>query len=183
MTYTFKRRRVVQGGFAFLALGIVVYVVAVSWFFIPAHAWPVKALLIALGLGLSLTLPGIFVDTFSPGPILTISAEGMRYLPFSRETIPWVAVRTVTLTRGYSHARGSSDNYRFKLMDGVSFTVDDPKRFPVPPGGVRSNAIAISIMPMTVDAAPDAIIAAIRASWPSGDIREVNAAPADATLH
>lgn len=182
MTYTFKRRRLMQGCFAFLALGIVVYVVAASWFFISAQMWPIKLLLIALGLGFSLTLPGIFADTFSPGPILTISTEGIRYLPFSRETVPWAAVRTVTLTRGYSHARGSNDYYRFKLMDGVSFTVDDPKRFPVPPGGMRANSIAISIMPISVDASPDAIIEAIRACWPSGDVREVNAAPSDATL-
>ena len=183
MIYAFKRRRVVQGCFAFFALGIIVYVVAISWFFIAAEAWPVKVLLIALGLAFSLTLPGIFADTFSPGPILTISAEGIRYLPFSRETVPWSAVREVTLTRGYSHARGSSDYYRFKLMNGVSFAVHDPKRFPVPPGGVRADKIAISIMPMTIDASAEAIVDAIRASWPGGTIREVNAAPSNATLH
>lgn len=183
MIYTFKRRRAVQGCFAFFALGIIVYVVAISWFFIPAEAWPVKALLVALGLGLSLTLPGIFADTFSPGPILTVSAEGIRYQPFSRETVPWSAVREVILTRGYSHARGSSDYYRFKLMDGVSFAVHDPTRFSVPPGGMRANNIAISIMAITVDASAEAIVEAIRACWPGGNIREVNAAPADATLH
>lgn len=183
MIYAFKRRRVVQGCFAFFALGIIVYVVAISWFFIAAEAWPVKVLLIALGLAFSLTLPGIFADTFSPGPILTISAEGIRYLPFSRETVPWSAVREVTLTRGYSHARGSSDYYRFKLMDGVSFVVNDPKRFPVPPGGLRSDNIAISIMPTAVNASPEAIIEAVRASWRGGDIREVDTAPPGATLH
>lgn len=183
MIYTFKRRRVVQGCFAFFALGIIVYVIAISWFFVAGYAWPVKFLLIASALALSLTLPGIFADTFSPGPILTISIEGIRYLPFSRETVPWSAVREVTLTRGYSHARGSSDYYRFKLMDSVSFAVHDPKRFPVPPGGVRADKIAISIMPITVDGSPEAIVAAIRACWPSGNIREVDGAPADATLH
>ncbi|MBX3429361.1 MAG: hypothetical protein KF779_07255 [Hyphomonadaceae bacterium] len=183
MIYAFQRRRIVQGCFALFALSFIICFVAVAWLAIPAEAWPLKALFIVGGLALSLALPGILADTFAPGPILTISADGICYLPFSRQTVPWPAVRTVTLTRGYSHAQGSNDYYRFKLMDGVSFVVDDPKRFPAPPGGLRANTVAISIVPMTVDASPDAIVAAIRASWPSGDIREVSAAPADATLH
>lgn len=146
--------------------------------------WPLKWLFIILtGSMLFGLIPGIAIDVLSPGPILTISIEGIRYLPFSRETVPWSAVRSVTLTRGYLHARGSSNYYRFKLMDGVSFVVDDPKRFPVPPGGMRANNIAISIMPTAVDASPEAIIEAVRASSAGGDIREVDTAPPDASLH
>ncbi len=184
MIYAFQRRRGLQGCFIIFAIAILGWAAGFSWFAIPAQMWPLKWLFIILaGSMLAGVIPGMVSDTLSPGPILTISTEGICYLPFSRETVPWSAVRSVTLTRAYSHARGSSDYYRFKLMDGVSFVVDDPKRFPVPPGGMRANNIAISIMPTAVDASPDAIIEAVRASWPGGDIREVDTAPPDATLH
>ncbi|MEQ1492202.1 MAG: hypothetical protein ABL932_16790 [Terricaulis sp.] len=184
MIYAFKRRRLLQICFVLFAIAILAWVAGFSWFIIPAEMWPLKWLFIILaGSMLFGAMPGMVIDVFSPGPILTISIEGIRYLPFSRETVPWSAVRSVTLTRAYSHARGSSDYYRFKLMDGVSFVVDDPKRFPVPPGGLRSDNIAISIMPTAVSAAPEAIIEAVRASWRGGDIREVDTAPPGATLH
>lgn len=184
MIYAFKRRRLLQGCFVVFAIAILVWVAGFSWFVIPDQMWPVKWLFIVLaGSMLFGAVPGMVLDVLSPGPILTISIEGIRYLPFSGETVPWTAVRSVALTRAYSHARGSSDYYRFKLMDGVSFVVDDPKRFPVPPGGIRANNVAISIMPTAVDASPEAILEAVRASWPGGDIREVDTAPPDATLH
>lgn len=184
MIYAFQRRRSLQGCFIIFAIAILVWVTGFSWFVIPAEMWPLKWLFIILaGSMLVGVIPGMVIDVLSPGPILTISGEGIRYLPFSRETVPWLAVRSVTLTRAYSHTRGSSDYYRFKWMDGVSFVVDDPKRFSVPPGGMRSNTVAISIMPTAVNASPDAIIEAVRTCWPGGDIREVNSAPPGATLH
>lgn len=182
MTYTFKRRRWLQGCFSFFALGIIVYVVCFSWFVIPPELWPLKAFFIVLGLGFGVALPAIFIDTFSGGPILTISIEGIRYLSFSRETVPWSAIRNVTLTRAYSHQRGSSDYYRFKLGDAVSFTVDDPTRFPPPRAWFRINEATVPILPASVSASPQEIIDAVRACW-TGVVREVDDAPSDATLH
>lgn len=183
MIYEFKRRRVLQAGLAFLAAGIVGAHVAFDLFAIPPDLWVAKALLLIPAVALACFIPGIFIDTFAPGPILKISTEGLRYLPFSRETVPWSSVRNVTLTRGYAHQRGSNEYYRFKLGDGVSFAVEDPKRFPAPPGSVRANTVPISIMPISVQASPQAIIDAVRACWPDGDIREIDAAPPGVTLH
>lgn len=136
MIYAFQRRRSLQGCFIIFAIAILVWVTGFSWFVIPAEMWPLKWLFIILaGSMLVGVIPGMVIDVLSPGPILTISGEGIRYLPFSRETVPWLAVRSVTLTRAYSHTRGSSDYYRFKWMDGVSFVVDDPKRSPCRPAG------------------------------------------------
>lgn len=182
MTYTFKRRRLLQGFLAFVAVGIVGGVIAVALLAIPWAFWWLKLVLLVPAGALAFLLPGLFTDAFSSGPVLTISADGIRYLPFSRETVPWSAVANVTLTRGYSHSRGASDYRRFKLMDGVSFVVIDPKRFPVPPGGVRADSIPVNIMAAAVQASAQEIMAAMRACWSGGDIREVDGIPAGATL-
>lgn len=182
MTYTFKRRRGLQGFGAFAAAGIVGGVGAVSLLAIPASLWWLKLVLLTPTVALALLIPGLFIDAFSPGPILTIGSDGIRYLPFSRETVPWSAVSNVTLTRGYSHARGSSDYYRFKLMDGVTFAGSDPSRFATPPGGLRAPNPVI-IMATSVRASPQEIMDAVRACWPGGDIREVDGVPAGSTLH
>lgn len=177
MIYAFKRRRVLQGCLAFVAIAILGGFLAACWFGIPADFWPLKALASLPALALGLTLPGIFGDAFAPGPILVISTEGLLYLPFSRETAPWSAIRNVTLTRAYSHTRGTSEYFRFKLMDGVTFVVADPKRFPVPPGGIRLNSRPIRIMTASVQASPQEIIDAVRACWRGGEIREVDDIP------
>lgn len=182
MIYTFKRRRLLQGCGAVAAVGIVGGVIAVALLAIPWTFWWLKLVLIIPAGALAFLIPGIFGDAFSLGPILTISAEGIRYLPFSRETVPWSAVANLTLTRGYSHSRGASDYRRLELMDGVSFVVTDPARFPAPPGGVRADNIPVSIMAASVQASPQEILDAVRACWSGGDIREVDGIPAGATL-
>lgn len=182
MVHEFKRRRMLTIFFALLATAIIGGHLAFDILVIPNTLWPLKLLLGAPALVFAALLPGIYLDALAPGPVLTISAEGIRYLPFSRETVPWTAVHSVTLKRGYSHQRGANDYYRFKLMDGISFVVSEPERFPVPPLGVRANNIPVSIMRTSVQASPDQIADAVRACW-NGSVEVVNDAPSDATLH
>lgn len=163
MTYSFNRRRRVQAcmgaamlllASAFVGVGAIFPVLVVSIFAI------LFGLLVAV-LALSLLL-----DVFAPNPILTVSAQGLYFLPFSPMTVPWSEITSVTVSHGYYY--NSSGVTGPDGKSGVSYAIRDPSAFPKR-GGISGVARATmsgnTVMLNTatlIDASGAAILAAIR---------------------
>jgi hypothetical protein len=195
MTYTFKRRRRLQI-FGCIALAALATIFLLQGLFMwpqadaPVIGW------ICIGIAAlfyALLIP-IVRETFTPGPMLVISPEGLLYRTYSPEIIPWSEISEVKLVRPPRRRtyepeeppsltvplprrpRETEDLARM----GVMFNVRDPSRYRASEAFAHSmTRFAVGMLGgvqiMTVQATTAEILAAIKTCW-RGDIPVVDSA-------
>ena len=172
MTYSFKRRRGVQGcmGGAMLSLAAAFVVFGLM---APVHFVGYPFALFGLFVGyLALSLVG---DIFTPDPILRIDAEGITFGPFSRTTVPWRDVTSVSMAQGFFYDTTGITKPDGKF--GFKYSVRDPSAYPKR-GGIAAfdrafmvgDAIPLNTLTL-IDAKWEDLLAAFREYYP-GTISE-----------
>jgi hypothetical protein len=173
MTHTFNRRRGVQACFVVAMLALATAFIAIGAMF-PIRAVGIFAIafgLVVAGLAVLLAL-----DAVTPDPILAISAEGIRFLPFSPTTVPWRDITSITMTQGY-YSNGSAITKPDGKF-GFRYSIRDACVYPKGGGvGAVNRALmtvnnTIPLNTLLIDAKWPDMLAALREHYP-GTITEV----------
>jgi hypothetical protein len=170
MIYTFKRKRIFQ------ACGCLALAALASAFLIMGLVAPPDVAIIkwlafgAAGMMYGVLIPAV-LETFTPGPILTIAPDGLKYQPFSPQPIPWIEVTAIKRVRDRVGDGKTANPNR----DVIRFAVRDASQLPLKKGlGGAMMATQLSryngaIQIDAVQASADEIVAAIKPYW-RGDI-------------
>lgn len=165
--YQFNRRRGVQGCMGAVMLSLSIAFIGIGLIF-PVRAVGIFAAL--FGLVIAWLALSLVLDIFAPDPILTISAEGICFLPFSPATVPWSEITAVTMTQGFYYGTQGITGGDGKF--GFTYAIRDPARFPkrrgisgvaramMTQGSVRLNTLTL------IDAKWPDLMAAFRAHYP-----------------
>jgi hypothetical protein len=165
--YTFNRRRGVQGCMGAVMVSLSFAFIAIGALF-PVRAVGVFAVLFGLVIAWFALL--LLLDIFTPNPILTISAQGVCFLPFSPAVVPWSEITAVTMAQGYYYGTQGVTGGDGKF--GFTYAIRDPERFPkrggisgiaratMTQGSVRLNTLTL------IDARWQDLEAAFRAHYP-----------------
>lgn len=173
MTYSFKRKRGVQG-----CMGAVMTALAAAFIGVGAifPVRPVGIFAVLFGLLIAWLALSLILDIFAPDPILTIGPEGIYFLPFSPATVPWIAITSVSKSQGYYYDRsgvtGGDGKFSFR------YSIRDPSAYPKR-GGISGlsratmggNTVALNTLTL-IDAKSSDLLAAFREHYP-GELTEI----------
>lgn len=157
MTYGFNRKRGVQGCMGAVMVALAAGFIGMGAIF-PVRAVGIFAILFGLFVG-SLAL-SLVLDIFAPDPILRIDEEGITFLPFSRATVPWRDITSVSMAQGYSYSRGGPVTPDGKF--GFKYSIGDPSAYPR-----RGGISAINRALMANNTVPLNTLTLIDAKWPN----------------
>ena len=173
MTYSFNRKRGVQ------ACIVAAMFVFAGGFVAIGAVFPIRAVgifAIAFGLAVAALAALLALDAFTPDPILTISADGIRFVPFSPTTVAWRDITSITMPQGY-YSNGSGITKPDGKF-GFRYSIRDASVYPKGGGvGAVNRALmtlnnTIPLNTLLIDAKWPDLRAALGAHYP-GTIIEV----------